>query len=179
VSWPKRRAYRGRRFNADLQLSTAPAEMATTMRLIATFVLLAYSAALVRLLVFKNVLIQLGTLRFRFDQEAAGQANFLPLKTISSYLLGEHGRLIAIINLIGNIALFVPIGFLVPFVYQKMTWQWSVALGVAASLAIEGMEMVFHTGVFDIDDVMLNAIGVTLGYLAFSISVKRKPSRQK
>jgi glycopeptide antibiotics resistance protein len=152
--------------------------MAMTVRLIATFVLLAYSAALVRLLVFKNVLIQIGTLRFRFDQEV-GQANFLPFKTISSYLFGDHGRLITVVNLIGNIALFAPIGFLVPLVYRKMTWQWSVALGLAAGLAIEGMEIGFHTGVFDIDDVMLNAIGVMLGYLAFSISAKRKRSRSK
>lgn len=141
-------------------------------RLIAAFILVAYSAILVRLLVFKNVLIQIGSLRFRFDQEA-GQANFLPFKTISSYLLGEHVRLIAIVNLIGNIALFVPIGFLVPFAYRRMTWRRSAALGVAAGLTIEGMEAMFHAGVFDVDDLILNALGVMIGYWMFSISIKQ------
>ena len=152
--------------------------MTMTTRWIAGFILLAYNVALVRLLVFKNVLIQMGPLRFRFDQEA-GQANFLPFKTISSYLLGEHGRLISIINLTGNIALFIPIGFLAPFVFRRMTWQRSLALGAAAGLAIEGMEVAFHTGVFDIDDMILNAIGVMAGYWMFSISAKQKRSHSK
>jgi glycopeptide antibiotics resistance protein len=152
--------------------------MAMAKRLIAAFILVAYSAILVRLLVFKNVLIQIGPLRFRFDQDA-GQANFLPFKTISSYVLGEHVRLIAIVNLIGNVALFAPIGFLVPFAYRRMTWQSSLALGVAAGLAIEGMEAVFHAGVFDVDDLILNALGVMIGYGMFSISVKQARYRPK
>jgi glycopeptide antibiotics resistance protein len=150
-------------------------ETAMTTRLIAAFILFAYNAALVRLLVFKNIPIQIGSLRFRFDQEA-GQPNFLPFRTISSYLLGEPGRLIATINLVGNIALFVPIGCLAPFAFRGMTWRRSLALGVTASIAIEAMEAVFHTGLFDIDDVILNAIGVMIGYWAFSIS-RRKRSR--
>jgi glycopeptide antibiotics resistance protein len=88
------------------------------------------------------------------------------------YLHGEPSRLIAIINLVGNIALFVPIGFLAPFVYQKMTWQKSLALAVAVGLAIEGMEVVFRVGIFDIDDVILNAFGVMIGYWVFTIFVK-------
>ena len=142
---------------------------------IATLVLAAYGAVLVRLLVFKNVLIQIGSLRFRFDQEP-GQANFLPFKTISSYLLGEHGRLIVVVNLVGNVALFAPIGFLAPFAYRRMTSRISLALGVFASLVIEGMEAAFHTGAFDIDDVILNTLGVMIGYWMFRIFFKEKAS---
>ena len=146
-----------------------------TVRLLAAFVLLAYNAALVRLLVFKNVLVQVGPLRFRFSQET-GEPNFLPFTTIYEYLLGEPGRLIATVNLVGNIALFVPIGCLVPVLWRRMSWQGSVALGVAAGLAIEGLEVAFHTGVFDIDDVILNAIGVMIGYWTFSIFARRSPA---
>jgi glycopeptide antibiotics resistance protein len=154
------------------------AEVIMTKRVMAVLALVAYSAALVRLLVFKNVLIQIGSLRFRFDQEA-GQANFLPFKTISSYLLGEHGQLIAIINLAGNVALFAPMGLLVPFVCRRVTWRSSLALGVAASFVIEGMEVVFHSGAFDIDDVILNALGVVIGYSVFGIFFKQASSRPK
>ena len=80
--------------------------------------------------------------------------------------------MIAIINLGGNIAFLVPIGFLVPFVYRKMTWQKSLALAVAVGLAIEGMEVVFRVGIFDIDDVILNALGTMIGYWVFTIFVK-------
>jgi glycopeptide antibiotics resistance protein len=148
-------------------------------RSISAFVLIAYSAILIRLLVFKNALFKIGPLRFKFAPQGADQANFLPFKTIVPYLRGEHGRVIAIINLVGNIALFVPIGFLVPVIYRKMTWQKSLALAVAAGLAIEGMEVVFRVGVFDIDDVILNAFGVMIGYWVFAVFVKWRRPRLK
>ena len=137
-------------------------------RLISGFILIAYSAFLINLLVFKIYLLKIGLLRFTFPPHA-GQANFLPFKTILPYLLGEPTWLFGIVNLGGNIALFVPMGFLVSFVYRKMTWQKSLALAVAVGLAIEGMEVVFRVGIFDIDDVILNAVGVIIGYWAFAI----------
>jgi glycopeptide antibiotics resistance protein len=146
-------------------------------RLAAAVILVAYSAVLVRVLVFKNVLIDLGPLRFRFVQET-GPANFLPFRTISSYLFGEQARLVAIINLIGNVALFAPIGFLLPFVFPRMTWSGSVALGIVAGLAVEGMEAAFHTGVFDVDDLILNALGVVAGYGAFILAFGRARRRR-
>src|ERR687894_1760126 len=140
-------------------------------RLSSAFVLIAYSAFLINLLVFKIYLLKIGLLRFTFPPHA-GQANFLPFKTILPYLLGEPTWLIATINLGGNIALFMPIGFLVSFVYRKMTWQKSLAVAVAVGLAIEGMQVVFREGIFDVDDVILNALGVMTGYWAFTILVK-------
>jgi glycopeptide antibiotics resistance protein len=141
-------------------------------RLIASFLLIAYGAILIKLLVFKIDLVEIGPLRFKLPPEM-GQPNFLPLKTILPYLRGEHGWLIAVLNLVGNIALLVPIGFLVPFVSRKVTWQTSLALAVAVGLAIEGMEVAFRVGIFDIDDVILNALGVMIGYWAFTIVVTR------
>jgi glycopeptide antibiotics resistance protein len=141
-------------------------------RLTSTFILIAYSAILVKLVVFKINLIKIGHLRFKFSGEEVSQANFVPFKTIMSYLLGEHGRLIGIANLAGNIILFVPIGFLVPLVYRKMTWQKSLALAVVASLAIEGIEVLLRVGIFDIDDVILNVLGVMMGYWVFAILAK-------
>jgi glycopeptide antibiotics resistance protein len=149
--------------------------MAIAWRWIAAIILAAYGVALVRLLVFKNVLVQIGPFRFRFDQET-GPANFLPFKTISSYLLDDHVRLIAILNLAGNVLLFVPIGFLAAFLHRKMTWPVSVVLGVVAGLAIEGMEAMLRAGVFDVDDLILNALGVTTGYGTSSFFFRRTAS---
>jgi glycopeptide antibiotics resistance protein len=142
-------------------------------RLFSAFILNAYSAFLIKVLVFKDVPpIRIGSLMLNFGGTDAGRpANFLPFKTILSYLLGEKGLIIAGINLGGNIALFVPIGFLVSFVYRKLTWQKSLALAVAVGLAIEGMQVVFRVGIFDIDDVILNALGVMTGYWVFTILV--------
>ena len=145
-------------------------------RLISVFLLIAYSAFLINLLVFKIYQLKIGVLRFQFPPDA-GQANFLPFKTILPYLLGEPTWLIAIVELGGNIALFAPVGFLVSLVYRKMTWQKSLALAVG--LAIEGMQVMFRVGTFDIDDVILNALGVMTGYWIFTVLVGRyeKPQR--
>ena len=112
-------------------------------------------------MVFKDVpLIRLGRLMINFGGTHEGQANLLPFKTILPYLLGEKGLMIAGINLIGNIVLLIPIGFLTPFVYRNMTWKKSLALAVSIGFAIEGMQALLHVGIFGIDDVILNGLGV-------------------
>ena len=147
----------------------------STFQLIPACILLAYSAILIKVMVFKDVpTIRIGSLMLNFGGTDAGHpANFVPFKTILPYLLGEKGLIIAGINLVGNIALLVPIGFFAPFVYRNMTWRKSLALAVAAGLVIEGMQVVFRVGIFDIDDVILNGLGVMIGYWAFTILAKR------
>jgi glycopeptide antibiotics resistance protein len=140
-------------------------------RLIPALALVVYSAILIRVLVFKIAAIQIGTLRFRFPA-GADQPNLVPFKTILPYLRGEPNSLIATINVAGNIALFVPIGFLVPFIYRRMTWQKSLVLAVVAGLAIEGMEVAFSIGIFDIDDVILNSAGIMIGYWVSTVFAK-------
>ncbi len=145
-------------------------------RLISAFILIAYSAILIKLVVFKTqtpLMIKPLHLRIKFTDHGTGQANFLPFKTIWPYLHGRPNSLIAFVNLVGNILPFAPIGFLVPFVYPKMTWQKSLVLAVAVGFAMEGLEAVFRVGTFDIDDIILNALGVMIGYWLFAIFEKR------
>jgi len=138
--------------------------------LISTFILIAYSVILIKVMVFKDMpIIRIGSLMLKFGGTQEGPANLVPFKTILPYLLGEKGLLIGAINLLGNIVLLVPIGFLVPIVFRNMTWEKTLAIAVASGFFIEGMQVVLHLGIFDIDDVILNAIGVVTGYWAFVI----------
>ena len=142
-------------------------------RLLVILILLTYSATLIKVMVFKDLpLIRIGSLRFNFGGTHEGAANFLPFKTILPYLLGENGLMIGGINLVGNIVLLVPIGFLVPFIYRNMSWKKTFALAVAAGFAIEGMQAILRVGIFDIDDLILNGLGVMVGYWAFTILAK-------
>lgn len=138
--------------------------------LIPTFMLIAYCAILIKVMVLKDIpTIRVGSLMLNFAGTNPGHGpNFVPFMTIVPYLLGWKGWIIAGINLVGNIALLVPIGFLVPFVYRNMTWRASAVLGATAGLSIELMQTVLRVGIFDIDDVVLNALGVVLGYWAFA-----------
>ncbi len=142
-------------------------------RLISAFILIAYSAILIKVVVFKGIEIKTRWLMIRLDSDyARGQGNFVPFKTILFYLRGERGQFNAILNLVGNTVPFVPVGFLVPLVYRKMTWPKALALAVAVGLAIEGTQVVFRVGIFDVDDVILNALGVVIGYWVFTLSAK-------
>jgi glycopeptide antibiotics resistance protein len=136
------------------------------IRILLRAVLALYSALLVKVMVFKDIpMIRIGHLMLNFGgTNAEGEPNFVPFKTILSYGMGNKGLLIAGINLVGNVGLLVPVGFLIPLVYRNVTWRKSLALAVMAGLAIEGMQVLFQVGIFDIDDVILNALGVVIGY---------------
>lgn len=144
-------------------------------RVIPASLLVVYSALLTEVLVFKDIpVIRIGHMMFNFGgTNANGEANFVPFKTIASYVLGHEGFLIGSLNIVGNIVLLIPIGFIAPFVYQKMTWRTSLVLAVASGLAIELLQVVLHVGIFDIDDVLLNALGVILGYGVFKVFVRK------
>jgi glycopeptide antibiotics resistance protein len=58
----------------------------------------------------------------------------------------------------------MPVGFLAPFIFRRMTWHKSLILAIATGLAMETMEVVFRVGIFDVDDIILNAFGVMMGY---------------
>nr|WP_294869730.1 VanZ family protein [uncultured Pedobacter sp.] len=142
--------------------------------LISTFILIAYSAILIKVMVFKDVpLIRIGSLMIYFGGSQTGPANLVPFKTILVYLLGEKGLIIGGINLIGNIILLVPVGLLGPLAFPNITWKKMLALAVAAGFAIEGLQVILSVGIFDIDDVILNGLGVIIGYWAFTVLAKK------
>jgi glycopeptide antibiotics resistance protein len=143
-------------------------------RLFPTIIFLVYIVVLIEVMVFKNIpTIRIGHLMLNFGgAESSHPANFVPFATILPYLLGYKGWIIAGVNLIGNIVPLVPLGFLFPFIFWKMTWKKSLILGAVSSLMIEMLQTILHVGIFDIDDVILNILGVMIGYWAFLLLLK-------
>lgn len=147
-------------------------------RWLAACALIAYSAILVRLVVFKAIpIVRIGHLRLRFAGPHTGPGNFVPFKTIVPQLIGEGNHLIDMVNLFGNIIPFMPIGLLTPFVFRSISGQKALILGVVTGLTFEVMEVVFRVGIFDVDDVILNAFGVILGYGLFVMFKRRAQPR--
>ena len=134
-------------------------------RLLPSLFLLGYSFLLIKVMVFKDVpLIRVGFLMLNFGGTHDGAPNFIPFKTILPYLMGFKGWLIAGINILGNIILLVPVGFLMPLVFAEMNWRKMLLLAIASGFVIESMQVLLHVGIFDIDDVILNGFGVMIGY---------------
>ncbi|WP_432634272.1 VanZ family protein [Candidatus Avelusimicrobium sp.] len=67
-------------------------------------------------------------------------------------------------DMVLNIVFFLPLGFLLPFLWKKCTWWKTLILGTLVSCLIEGLQAYTRLGVCDIDDVLNNALGALLGY---------------
>ena len=71
----------------------------------------------------------------------------------------------AIINLVGNIAMFIPLGIVWPAVFKKLNTHGKViCAGVGICLSIELLQLPFFERATDIDDLILNSTGYLLGY---------------
>ena len=100
--------------------------------------------------------------------------NWIPFVNILDY---ESSLKDILINIPGNIAMFLPTGILLPLIYQNMDSPKKVVLtGAAISLGIEILQLPFSSRVSDIDDLILNTTGCLLGYgiLALIRRIRKK-----
>ena len=68
-------------------------------------------------------------------------------------------------NVLLNIAMFGPLGFLLPLMGKKFrNWYVTIPTGFAASLAIELLQLALGRGICDVDDLFCNALGAAMGY---------------
>lgn len=95
--------------------------------------------------------------------------NLIPFRSISIQI--EHiTQWWALKNLLGNIIPFIPFGFLLPLAYKKSNSMIKVlSIGSVSVLLIEIFQFFTKLGSFDIDDIMLNIIGIICGYLTFLV----------
>jgi len=88
--------------------------------------------------------------------------NLIPFKTILIYLSGKTSILSSVINLLGNMFVFIPLSFLI-IIKDKNKNIAKVLRYVGFSvLMVEVLQLVLSTGFFDIDDFILNIGGVLL-----------------
>lgn len=78
-------------------------------------------------------------------------------------------------NVAGNTALFIPTGIILPVVYKKLdNFGKVVAAGACVSLCIELIQLPFASRASDIDDIILNTLGVVIGYGIYLLAKKLK-----
>ena len=77
-----------------------------------------------------------------------------------------------LINIVGNTLLFVPIGICLPLLWN-IPYDKVMLIGLCYSLFIEVTQM-FMPRVSDVDDIILNCLGVFIGIVIHSIVKKRK-----
>jgi len=103
-------------------------------------------------------------------EQVSQQLNLIPFRTLKLFvgLLDSGVRshiYMAVINLGGNIIMFIPLGFLLPRVFPKLSSLSRVLLTTAAIIsAVELIQLFTLVGSCDIDDLILNVFGSAIGF---------------
>lgn len=98
-----------------------------------------------------------------------GSANFVPFASIYQ-LISETAPAVAVWNVLGNIVLFVPFGLLLPLLFDRMQHFWSFLWRIfIVSAGIEMLQIFTRARAVDVDDVILNALGASIGFGLLSV----------
>ncbi len=106
--------------------------------------------------------------------------NLQPLRTIRhQWRLLNMDRAWAVrsgvVNIYGNVIMFVPLGLFLPWVSEWLRKLWLTLLASAAMITVvEVLQLLSLRGSGDVDDLLLNLIGCTLGYFAWKLLVSKK-----
>lgn len=85
------------------------------------------------------------------------------------HILEFDNRRDTLLNIIGNVTMFIPSGIVLPVLYQKLNSFLKVTVaGALLSLCIELLQLPFSVRASDIDDLLLNTCGCTIGYALYA-----------
>ena len=102
--------------------------------------------------------------------------NWIPMVRLHDYVSKRD----LLLNVVGNAAMFIPSGIILPVVYPRLNRFWKVLLaGICISLAIELLQLPFSVRASDVDDLLLNTLGVILGYGLYAALRMRKRHSKK
>lgn len=76
---------------------------------------------------------------------------------------------------LGNLLAFVPFGILIPMIFDTKYPKFIVMFLIAIIL-LELLQMLTYLGSFDAEDIIVNAIGATIGYISYTFSDRFKRS---
>jgi glycopeptide antibiotics resistance protein len=121
------------------------------------------------ILLIGYVIFLLDIALFRFPA-AHPTPNFIPFRSMIRDW--SQGGWPFVINFIGNVVAFVPMGLLPPFICKRKIKLWHVLVfSLSLSLLIEGGQFISGRRVPDVDDLILNTFG---GFVGYSLSRRVK-----
>lgn len=102
--------------------------------------------------------------------------NFIPFVTVKE-LITTLPTSIAIKQILGNLIMFMPFGFLFAFFANKNQFLKCVIFALFFAVSIEFIQFILGVTFvgsqyrsIDVDDVILNTVGAILGYVIFKIT---------
>ncbi|MGE1127415.1 VanZ family protein [Bacillus wiedmannii] len=136
---------------------------------------LPYSFVLLFKLLLGRPAFYFGNLKYFFETGDwhsihGGLINLIPLKSTIRYLteFDSYNLDIVLMNTLGNVIIFIPFGFLLSLLFKQITnVKMASKIFIKFILLIESLQLLTFTGVFDIDDIILNMLGALIGYGSF------------
>lgn len=143
-----------------------------------------YCALMLYLLFIRN---RTGQSDLPYWQQVMDNYNLNPLRTISNYwdvlsrpeyymtkwgsaAVYEQQARFAVVNLVGNVLMFIPLGFFLPLLWKKMQRIWKTFLLTGMLIVlVEMTQLLTLRGSCDVDDLILNLSGVIVGYVLWRL----------
>lgn len=101
------------------------------------------------------------------------QGNYIPLNTIGKYISGKEDNEETLNKLLLNFVLYIPLGFLIATLIKSNRNFSDLTMSVITFGVIFGLvKIIGGFGVFNIDELILNAIGGIIGYIIYIIGAK-------
>ncbi|MBR3963567.1 MAG: VanZ family protein [Oscillospiraceae bacterium] len=153
-----------------IYLKTGKADLKRELLLLLVYVCIMV-AARVTFFPFGKIEGKVQPLLFDINQIFPPKINLIPFV----YLFDYPELKSALLNLIGNYALFIPMGIVWPSVFKELNSHLKVLLaGFGFSMIIEILQLPFFERTSDIDDLILNFSGYLTGYLIYLLFIKIK-----
>ncbi|PGW60704.1 VanZ family protein [Bacillus cereus] len=136
---------------------------------------LPYSFVLLFKLLIGRPAFYFGNLKYFFETGDwhsihGGLINLVPFRSTIRYLteFDSYNLDIILMNTLGNVIIFIPFGFLLPLLFKQIyNVKMASKIFIKFILLIESLQLLTFTGVFDIDDIILNMLGALIGYGSF------------
>lgn len=109
-------------------------------------------------------LLYLMFLGFGREQHEANIVRLLPLVSTILFVQNTTSWESIIINLLGNIIMFIPFGFLGWLNAKYFSFKKLIVDFLSVLIIVEALQYLTRLGVFDIDDLALNSLSVWIGF---------------
>ncbi|WP_223556023.1 VanZ family protein [Lysinibacillus sphaericus] len=109
------------------------------------------------------------------SRENIRSVNLIPFDTIKLFIAVDNrfgNGLVVNVNIWGNVLMFVPAGIYVILHNKNKSILINLFLIFLISLGIEIIQYIFSIGATDIDDIILNVVGGSIGLLIYNLLKK-------
>lgn len=156
---------------------TSPDRAGKVMKITFALIFLLYVSLLADLTLFSGEFGRTGGAGWNaiaFAQYLHTRVNVIPLRTIRAYFFDLAAGNITVrefvVNILGNLAAFMPFGFFLPLLFAKQK-KFHVFLPTMVCIvaAVELLQLLLMTGACDIDDLLINVSGALILWAALKI----------